>query len=60
MMILTWLILGFVIYYIVTNKGGQDFKSSSKKNPDEILKERYINGEIDEETFKSMKAILNS
>lgn len=58
MMILTFLLLGFVIYFIVTNKDAQDFKFSSKKNPEEILRERYVNGEIDEDTFKNMKEVL--
>lgn len=58
MMILTFLLLGFVIYYFVANKDVQNFKLSSNKNPEEILRERYVNGEIDEETFKNMKEVL--
>ena len=58
MMILTFLLLGFVIYYFVANKDVQNFKLSNNKNPEEILRERYVNGEIDEDTFKSMKEVL--
>ncbi len=58
MMILTFLLLGFVIYYFVSNKDVQNFKLSSNKSPEEILRERYVNGEIDEVTFKSMKEVL--
>lgn len=58
MMILTFLLLGFVIYYFVSNKDVQNFKLSNNKNPEEILRERYVNGEIDEDTFKNMKEVL--
>ncbi len=58
MMILTFLLLGFVIYYFVANKDVQNFKLSNNKNPEEILRERYVNGEIDEDTFKNMKEVL--
>ncbi|KUO61419.1 MAG: hypothetical protein APF84_08935 [Gracilibacter sp. BRH_c7a] len=58
MMILTFLLLGFGIYYIMTNKDGQNIKFNNHKNPEEILRERYANGEIDDETFRTMKEVL--
>ena len=58
MMILTWLLIGLVIYYLFVHKDGQEFRSSHKKGPEEILRERYANGEIDAETFRNMKDVL--
>lgn len=55
MMILLWLVIGFGIYYIVTNdKHNFSGGLSHKPRPEEILKQRYVNGEIDEDTFNRM------
>lgn len=57
MMILPLVLLGILVYYLLKNK---DIKKilNSNKTPEETLKERYVNGEIDEETFKRMKETL--
>jgi len=60
MMILIWVIIGFGIYYFMKNNTGSCCSTNkNKKNPEEILKERFINGEIDEETYLKMKNTLN-
>jgi uncharacterized membrane protein len=33
--------------------------NQKKKSPEEILKERFVNGEIGEETYLKMKETLN-
>ncbi|BEP28324.1 SHOCT domain-containing protein [Helicovermis profundi] len=58
MMILIILLVGAFIYY---SMNGNTFKGAvgfSKRNPDELLKERFINGEIDEKTYVQMKETL--
>ena len=59
MMILLLLFLGFGIYYLVTNKGIANIKLNGSKTPEEILMNRYVNGEIDEETYARMKETIN-
>lgn len=58
MMILFWLLIGFGIYYFLISKKDVNLGNSHKTRPEEKLKERYVNGEIDEETFnKRLKTI---
>lgn len=57
MMLIGWVLIGVVIYYVLKNEKGLTF--SSKSNAEELLKERYVNGEIDEETYLNMKNTLN-
>ena len=54
MMILVWLFLGFGIYYFIKNIGISTVKDNNGRSPEDILKERYVNGEIDEITFERM------
>lgn len=56
-MMLVPILLIVLIYYLLTS----DKKSISIKNEDNaesILKERYVNGEIDEETFRKMRSVI--
>lgn len=58
MMILLVVIIIAVIYY--SSKGRSiEYSKGKYKNPEEILKERFVNGEIDESTYLQMKLILN-
>ena len=60
MMILLWIIIGFAVYYLMRNNaGGCCSTKQNKKDPEEILKERFAKGEIDEETYLKMKEALN-
>lgn len=54
MMIIFWVIIGFGIYYLLTNKNDVNLNLNRKEGPEEILKQRYVNGEINEETFENM------
>jgi len=59
MMILVWLLIGFGIYYFIKNDEIVKVKYKGGNAPEEILKERYVSGEIDEATFKKMKITIN-
>ena len=56
-MMLVPILLIVLVYYLLTS----DKKSISIKSEDNaeiILKERYVNGEIDEETFRKMRSVI--
>lgn len=59
MMILVWLIIGFGVYYLLKNNTSNSLNNRCKNNSEELLKQRYVNGEIDEETYKRMWKLLN-
>jgi putative membrane protein len=59
-MIFVWLPIGVGIYYFIKNNGTSDAKHINSRTPEDILKERYVNGEIDEITFERMTKTLNS
>ena len=54
MMWLPIIILLVYVYYTTSNKNSGDF-SIKAKTPEEILKERYVKGELDEATYLKMK-----
>ena len=58
-MILFWVLIGFAIYYLITNSKAEGNKNKNKKDSVETLKMRYINGEIDEETYGRILKVLN-
>ena len=53
MMILIWVILGFGIYYLLKDNKEIERSRRPRKDPVEVLKQRYVNGEIDDETDKA-------
>ncbi len=57
MMFLFWIIIGFGIYYLYTNRD-QSATSGNRQNAEDKLKERYVNGEIDTETYQRMLKTL--
>lgn len=58
MMILFLLIIGVAVYFLVKNNGSMSLGERSKDKSVEILKQRYVNGEIDDEEYKRMSKIL--
>ncbi len=59
-MIIIWLIIGFGIYYFFKNNTSMNFKPNKDTEAEEKLKQRYVNGEIDDETYaRILKAIRN-
>jgi len=47
-----------VVYYMFKDDNKINF-NTHQNNPEQKLKERYINGEIDEETYLKMKSVIN-
>lgn len=56
MMILPILVIGIVLYYVF--KGSKNLSNLNNNDPAEILKVRYVNGEIDEQTYLKMKETI--
>lgn len=56
MMIVFWVLLIVLIVWIVREVSGKNFHSSS--NALEILRERYVKGEIDKKEFEEKKKDL--
>ncbi len=60
-MFIIWLVLIGVVVYALLAKSGKrigDFTKSGE-NPVEVLKKRFVNGEITEEEYKKMLKIVN-
>lgn len=55
MMLLPLIIIGVAVYYFTVNKKGY---GTDSERPLDKLQERYINGEIDEETYIKMKKVI--
>lgn len=55
MMFIGWLIIGLIIYSFFKEKGTSFINID---NAESKLKERYVNGEIDEETYLRMKETI--
>jgi uncharacterized membrane protein len=58
MIIIILLVIGLLLYYPVLGDNNKSISKLIKKNPEYILKERYINGEIDEEKYLKMIEII--
>lgn len=59
MMLFIWLIIGICIYYFIKNNELTNIKNSKATNAEELLKHRYVNGEIDEENYKKMIKVIS-
>lgn len=57
-MILILLLIGFVIFYLVKDNNNEERKNNGKTDPVEILNLRYINGEIDPQTYMRAREVL--
>jgi len=55
MALLPVIIIILIIYYTSKRHGSH---ASTQNNARDILNERFINGEIDEETYKRMKSVI--
>lgn len=51
---LLWIAAGVLIYYLFF----KDSKTTSHSAAEEILRQRYVNGEIDEAQYNRMKETL--
>lgn len=58
MMILLFLVVGFIAYELFKTSSGTNFIKSRNEDSLEILKKRYVNGEISHEEYdKILKEI---
>ncbi|MFA9376630.1 MAG: hypothetical protein ACERKZ_07740 [Lachnotalea sp.] len=60
MMIFTWVFLVLGIYYFIYYNQPIKVRCNNLTKAEDILIERYVNGEIDEVTFKKMKMTINN
>lgn len=58
MMIIGLLAIGFLVYYLLGGKDNQCFARSNRRGPEDILKERFVNGEIDEITYLQIRQAI--
>jgi len=59
MMILLLVLIGFAVYYMTKNGGQAESRNKNQRDSVEVLKLRYVSGEIDEETYKRTLKVLN-
>ena len=53
------LVLVLAVFYFMFKDDHKINFNSNQNNPEQKLKERYINGDIDEETYLKMKSVIN-
>ena len=60
-MMFFWLLLiGLVLYFVLVKPGKREgFSAKSAEDPEEVLKKRFVNGEITQEEYKNMLKIVN-
>lgn len=58
MMILFWILIGIVVYYFVKDDRRTGY-NKNRTNAEQILKLRYVNGEIDQQTYQRTIEVLN-
>ena len=58
-MMFGWIFIIVIFYFIFLKKDEKVIFKNDKKSPEEVLKTRYVNGEISEEEYMKMKAVLN-
>jgi len=52
------IIIGVVIYYLVKNNADINFKSHNSDSAEELLKLKYVKGEIDDDAYIRMLKVL--
>jgi len=53
-------ILLIILVYFLLNNNQTNYRVEHKRKPEDLLKERYINGEIDEEAYLKMSKLIRS
>ncbi|GMQ64856.1 SHOCT domain-containing protein [Vallitalea maricola] len=56
MMLIGWFVIGLIIYYFFK---GKESIFTNISNAESKLVDRYVNGEIDDETYLKMKETIN-
>lgn len=52
------LAVGLLVYVVFSGFPNRNFSDSFHKNPEDILRERFARGEIDEKQYQQMKDTL--
>lgn len=60
MMTIPLLLIGLVVYLLLREKGDFTQRRQTGDDSSELLKSRYVKGEVDEETYKKMLMNLKS
>jgi uncharacterized membrane protein len=55
-----WILIVAGLIYVMKDSFAVKSQRTKENTAEEILKKRYANGEIDEETYSSMKKEINS
>jgi putative membrane protein len=58
MMIFTWIFIGLAVYYFINKDKKNKMVFTNGGSPEDKLKERYVNGEIDQATYEKMKMTI--
>lgn len=59
-MIIWWVLIIAMIFYWFRDHDTTKTTIHREHSPETVLKERYVNGEIDEETFQRMKNTIKN
>jgi putative membrane protein len=59
-MLIFVVIIGILVFYLMSNEknGNNRLNLPGKKTPEDILKEKYVNGEITEEKYMKKKKVI--
>jgi putative membrane protein len=59
-MLIFVVIIGILVFYLMSNEknGNNRLNLPGKKTPEDILKEKYVNGEITEEEYMKKKKVI--
>lgn len=57
-MIFIWIIIVFFIYHMYKNNESMSINTRKTDTPLEVLKQRYVKGEISDDDYEKMKKIL--
>lgn len=60
MMILFLFIIGAAVYFLVKNNGSLTSSEKTRDKAIEILKQRYVNGEIDDEEYERKLKVIKA
>lgn len=58
MMLLPIIAIGALMYYFFNDKASNKVSFQKNQSAEALLKERYVNGEIDEKTYLQMKETI--
>lgn len=57
-MIFIWIIIVFLVYHMYKNNESLSINTRKTDSSMEVLKQRYVKGEISDDDFERMKKIL--